>query len=60
MMIRVGMQVRQQVKLVHRRGKLVKVLMGVVVTQQRQKEENSPGVVEGNGRKYIKNDVWNG
>ena len=27
MMIRVGMQVRQQVKLVHRRGKLVKVLM---------------------------------
>ena len=26
-MIRVGMQVRQQVKLVHRRGKLVKVLM---------------------------------
>ena len=31
MMIRVGMQVRQQVKLVHRRGKLVKVLMRVVV-----------------------------
>lgn len=26
-MIRVGMQVRQQVKLVHHRGKLVKVLM---------------------------------
>ena len=32
-MIRVGMQVRQQVKLVHHRGKLVKVLMGVVVKQ---------------------------
>ena len=31
MMIRVGMQVRQQVKLVHRRGKLVKVLMRVIV-----------------------------
>ena len=31
MMIRVGMQVRQQVKLVHHRGKLVKVLMRVVV-----------------------------
>lgn len=30
-MIRVGMQVRQQVKLVHRRGKLVKVLMRVIV-----------------------------
>ena len=30
-MIRVGMQVRQQVKLVHHRGKLVKVLMRVVV-----------------------------
>ena len=34
-MIRVGMKG----KLVLRRGKLVKVLMGVVVTQQRQKEE---------------------
>lgn len=30
-MIRVGMQVRQQVKLVHHRGKLVKVLMRVIV-----------------------------
>ena len=33
MMIRVGMQVRQQVKLVHRRGKLVKVLMRPACTE---------------------------